>query len=121
MARAPRRRVTTTSAGPGAATDEAPRRVRENLPRPAAAPSPAAGGARPAPHPRKRRSPLAFLGRLEPRWVADIVGELRKVTWPTFAETRYLTIVVAIVSVVVGTFLGLIDLAFGKIIETLFF
>jgi preprotein translocase SecE subunit len=94
------------------------RRVRENLPRPAAAA--VASGAVRAPAPRKRR-PLAFLGRVQPRFVADIISELRKVTWPSFADTRYLTIVVAIVAVVVGLALGGIDLVFGWVIERLFF
>ena len=73
--------------------------------------------------PRERRGwrPFAFLRRLQPRAVADVVSELRKVTWPTFAETRYLTVVVAIVAVAVGIVLGLFDLLFGWIIERLFF
>jgi len=53
--------------------------------------------------------------------VADIIAELRKVTWPSFQETRYLTIVVAIVAVAMGLFLGAVDLLFGWIIERLFF
>ena len=53
--------------------------------------------------------------------MADVIAELRKVTWPTFSETRYLTIVVAIVAVIMGLFLGGIDLLFGWIIERLFF
>lgn len=73
--------------------------------------------------PRERRGwrPFGFLRRLQPRAVADVVSELRKVTWPTFAETRYLTIVVAIVAVAVGVVLGLFDLLFGWIVERLFF
>jgi preprotein translocase SecE subunit len=64
---------------------------------------------------------LAFLGRLRPRFAVDIISELRKVTWPTFGETRYLTIVVAIVATAVGLLLGGVDLAFGWVIEQLFF
>lgn len=70
---------------------------------------------------RKRRNPLAFLGRLEPKFVSDIISETRKVTWPSFQETRYLTIVVAIVATAVGLLLGGVDLAFGWVIEKLFF
>ena len=77
--------------------------------------------ARLAPVPRRRRNPLRFLGRFEPRFIADIVSELRKVTWPTVAETRYLTLVVAIVAVAVGILLGGVDFAFGWIIEKIFF
>ena len=118
MARTQRRRsATATSEAPAAAT---PRR-RENLPRPAAAPQPAAGVPRPTAAPRRRRNPFAFLGRFEPRWIADIVSELKKVTWPGWEETRHLTIVVSIVATVVGVSLGLIDLGFGWVIEKLLF
>jgi len=120
MPRTTRRRTAAApEAGAAAAAGGQPRRVRENLPRPLPATPLAAGAVRvPAP---KRRNPFAFLGRLEPRFLTDIISELRKVTWPTFAETRYLTVVVAIVSVAVGLFLGGIDLMFGWAVEKLFF
>lgn len=73
------------------------------------------------PVPRRRRRLLAPLARLQPRFVADIVAELKKVTWPSASETRYLTLVVAVVAVVVGVILGSFDLLFGWIIEQLFF
>lgn len=103
----------------------APQRAPRTPVRPAA---PAANGAIAArsaapvvrPHPR-RRNPLAALARLQPRFVADIVAELRKVTWPSASETRYLTMVVAVVAVVVGVILGSFDLLFGWVIEQLFF
>lgn len=118
MARTTRRRAVSAPGGGDGA--EAPRRVRDNLPRPAPAPL-AAGVSRAAPIIKKRRNPLAFLGRLEPRFVSDIISETRKVTWPTFNEARYLTIVVAIVATVVGLFLGGVDLLFGWVIQKLFF
>ncbi len=68
-----------------------------------------------------KRRPVGFLRRLQPRFVADVIAELRKVTWPSFQETRYLTIVVAIVAVAMGLFLGAVDLVFGWTIERLFF
>ena len=71
--------------------------------------------------PGRRRNPFGFLRRLEPRFVTDIIGELRKVTWPTLSETRYLTVVVAIVSLAVGLLLGGLDPVFGWVIERLFF
>ena len=117
MARTQRRR---TAGATGAATGDTTRRVRENLPRPAAAPI-SASVARPTAPTRRRRNPFAFLGRIQPRFIGDIFSELRKVTWPTVAETRYLTIVVAIVAVSVGLVLGGIDLAFGWAIEKVFF
>jgi preprotein translocase SecE subunit len=94
--------------------------VRGNLPRPAR-PAPSPTPAQPQPVRRRKRSPFGFLSRLTPRFVGDIISELRKVTWPTFAETRYLTVVVAIVALIMGIFLGLIDLFFGWAVERLFF
>ncbi len=119
MARTPQRPRTPRPPGSGAS-------IRENLPRPAAAPAPVAQGlgrvsSEPQPHAVRRRSRLASITRLQPRFVADIIAELRKVTWPTFSETRYLTIVVVIVAVVMGLFLGGVDLFFGWAIEQLFF
>ncbi len=115
MARSPRRRIAQAPAA-GAATA-----LRENLPRPSApVATPRGEPGKPAQQLR-RRSPFGFLRKLEPRFIADIVSELRKVTWPTFAETRYLTMVVAIVAIAVGIFLGGIDLLFGWVIERLFF
>lgn len=102
-------------------------RRQDGMPAPAtesAVPAAQAAAAVAAPRaPRERRGwrPFGFLRRLQPRAVADVVSELRKVTWPTFAETRYLTIVVAIVAVAVGVVLGLFDLLFGWIVERLFF
>jgi preprotein translocase subunit SecE len=95
--------------------------VRENLPRPAGAAAAAPREPGKAAQARRGGNPLAFLRRFEPRFIADIIAELRKVTWPTFTETRYLTMVVAIVAVVVGLFLGVIDLGFGWVIEQVFF
>lgn len=122
MARTPRRRTGSTST-PAAGGEAAARRARENLPRPAApiVTRAAAPGQPAAPVVRRRRNPLSFLSRLQPRFVADIISELRKVTWPTFAETRYLTIVVTIVAIAVGLLLGGFDLVFGWVIEKLFF
>ena len=117
MARTTRRRAVTAPEGQPA---EAPRRTRDNLPRPAPAPV-AAGVSRSAPAARRRRNPLSFLGRLEPKFLSDIISETRKVTWPSFQETRYLTIVVAIVATAVGLLLGGVDLLFGWAIEKLFF
>ncbi len=116
MARTQRRRTAPATGGEQPA--DSARRIRENLPRPAAAPV-STGIARP--ELRRRRNPLGFLARLQPRAVADVIAELRKVTWPSFNETRYLTIVVAIVAVMMGLFLGGVDLLFGWIIERLFF
>jgi preprotein translocase subunit SecE len=52
-----------------------------------------------------------------PRWVEDIVSELRKVTWPTRHETVNLTIVGLVVAVIIGFILGGIDVFFNWLIS----
>jgi preprotein translocase subunit SecE len=53
----------------------------------------------------------------KPAWITDIISELRKVTWPSRQEVGYLTIVVIIVSLIVGAILGTADLGFGWFVE----
>jgi preprotein translocase subunit SecE len=65
--------------------------------------------------PARRRSIL------KPRWVMDIISELRKVTWPTRQETAHLTLVVIVVSLLFGAFLGSADLAFSWVVERILF
>lgn len=125
MARTPRRRVTSpATAGAAAASGpEAARRVRENLPRPSGPAAPLQQGTPRTVqgHAVARKNRFGWLAKLQPRFIADIFAELKKVTWPSFSETRYLTIVVAIVALAVGIFLGVLDLFFGWVIEQLFF
>jgi preprotein translocase subunit SecE len=52
-----------------------------------------------------------------PTWLQDIVSELKKVQWPTRSEAWNLTLVVILVSVVVGVALGAFDSAFGWFME----
>ena len=60
----------------------------------------------------KKRSRFAFVG--------EIVGELRKVVWPTRREAIRLTIMVLIVCVIVGIILGSLDYGFAELISKLF-
>ena len=62
----------------------------------------------------KRRGLLSLL---RPRWAEEIISELRKVTWPTWEETRNLTIVVLVISVLFGIFLGGVDMFFNWVID----
>ena len=54
---------------------------------------------------------------LRPRWATDIISELKKVTWPSRAETTHLTMVVVAVSLLFGVILGGADLGFSWLIE----
>lgn len=47
----------------------------------------------------------------------EAVDELKKVTWPTRSEIIRLTLSVIVISVIVGVFLGGIDLLLTKFIE----
>lgn len=54
------------------------------------------------------------------RFIREVMAELKKVTWPTRAETVKLTVVVIVLSVLVGAFVGLLDITFLKITTLLF-
>ena len=54
---------------------------------------------------------------LKPAWAMDIINELKKVTWPSRQEVGYLSFVVIVVSLIIGTILGIADLGFGWFIE----
>jgi preprotein translocase subunit SecE len=68
------------------------------------------------------RRQTAARGRLIPRlgYFREVIGELRKVVWPTRDETRRLTIMVIIISVAIGIFLGAIDLGFTRLVDLFF-
>ena len=51
------------------------------------------------------------------RYFNETAGELRKVSWPTWPEARQLTILVLIVMVVMGLFLGLMDLGASRLLN----
>ena len=50
------------------------------------------------------------------RFLAEAVSELRKVSWPTIAQTRNLTVLVFTVSLIVGVFVALWDQLFQGVI-----
>ncbi len=60
----------------------------------------------------KKRSRFAFLG--------DIIGELRKVVWPSRQETLRLTAMVIGVCIVVGLILGALDYGFAELVAKVF-
>lgn len=55
------------------------------------------------------KTPVTFL--------KEVQDELKKVVWPTRPEVIRLTVVVVFVSLVVGFFLGGIDILLAKLIE----
>ena len=50
------------------------------------------------------------------RFLAEAVSELRKVSWPTFQQTRNLTVLVFAISFAVGVFVAVWDVLFQGVI-----
>lgn len=72
---------------------------------------------RPAKGPSAPRAGKGLRARLTPRWIEDIISELRKVTWPSRQETANLTMVVLVVAIAIGFLLGGIDMLFNWIVS----
>lgn len=52
-------------------------------------------------------------------YIQEVNRELRKVTWPTFEQTRNKTLLVIGVSLGVGVYIGLLDYLFSWLVTTL--
>jgi len=68
------------------------------------------------------KRPAPARGPIIPRirtYFGEIIAELRKVVWPTREETRRLTVMVIIVAGAIGIFLGVMDYAFTRIMESI--
>jgi len=50
------------------------------------------------------------------RFLAEAVSELRKVSWPTFQQTRNLTVLVFSISLAVGAFVAVWDVLFQGVV-----
>lgn len=55
----------------------------------------------------------------KPTLATDIIDELKKVTWPTRQETIRLTTIVIVISLIIGLYIGIIDIALAKALELL--
>jgi len=67
----------------------------------------------------KAKKPQAQVGQPKKRrftFFSDIIGELRKVVWPTRQETIRLTLIVIGLCVVMGVVLGLVDYGFSELV-----
>jgi preprotein translocase subunit SecE len=47
----------------------------------------------------------------------DIIGELRKVVWPSREDTLHMAVVVCIVTIIFGAILGGIDIGFAWLVD----
>ena len=53
------------------------------------------------------------------RFTEEAYSELKKVTWPTREQTRNLTVLVFVVSGVVGAYIAIFDLLFSRVVGLL--
>ena len=53
------------------------------------------------------------------RYFDEVWSELRKVSWPTREQVRNLTVLVFVVSFVVGTYITVLDSAFTQVVKVL--
>ena len=54
------------------------------------------------------------------KYVGEIINELKKVVWLTRREAAYLTVLVLVVSIVAGIFLGGLDYGFSGLLDKIF-
>jgi len=55
--------------------------------------------------------------KINPNFATDIIDEMKKVSWPTRPETIRLTTIVIIVSLIIGLYVGIIDVLLAKGLE----
>jgi preprotein translocase subunit SecE len=67
--------------------------------------------------PKKSAAPAAQTKKRRFTFFADVIGELRKVAWPTRDETIRLTLIVIGACVIMGAILGGIDFAFSWLVQ----
>lgn len=63
---------------------------------------------------------LAFIGRIIlPKYIRNSFQELKKVTWPSFAQSRKLTYAVLAFAIIFGASVAAVDWGLGKIFRRL--
>ena len=53
------------------------------------------------------------------RFIEESWSELKKVTWPTFEQTRNLTVLVFVISGAVGIFIAFFDALFNEVFKAI--
>jgi len=56
---------------------------------------------------------------IKPTFFDGLISELKKVTWPSRQNTIRLTIIVLLISLIIGLYVGIIDILLTKVLETL--
>lgn len=52
-----------------------------------------------------------------PTFGREVLEELKRVSWPTKKQTIYLTMVVVVISLTIGLYIGIIDILLTKFLE----
>jgi preprotein translocase subunit SecE len=52
-------------------------------------------------------------------FTSGLVEELKRVSWPSRKETVRLTLIVIVISLIIGLYIGIIDLGLAKLLEFL--
>lgn len=52
-------------------------------------------------------------------YIKEVIHEIKKVSWPSRAQTQKMTLIVLGVSIVVGLYIGVIDFIFQKIMTSI--
>ncbi len=50
-------------------------------------------------------------------FATEVIEELKRVTWPTKKETTRLTLIVIFISLIIGAYVGIIDILLAKGLE----
>lgn len=66
----------------------------------------------------KKNKKLSIFQKIQRFW-RETLGELRKVTWPTPQEAWKMTRLVLIVMVIMALILGVLDMAFSRLVSFL--
>jgi preprotein translocase subunit SecE len=72
----------------------------------------------PPPPDRTDKEEASIVTRLR-RYIAESWSELKKVTWPTRIQVRNLTVLVFLISAIIGIFIAGVDFVFFQIIARL--
>lgn len=70
--------------------------------------------------PRPPRGPVPSTRAERSNYFADVVGELRKVVWPTWDELRRMTGIVLLTVVILAALIGLADLLLSIAVKQLY-
>ena len=54
---------------------------------------------------------------ISPNFATEVVEELKKVSWPSKKETIRLTTIVILISLIIGAYIGIIDVLLAKGLE----